>query len=39
MVLNQSSSPIQVSSYDQAMPIQIACGAYHNIVLSRALPV
>jgi mitogen-activated protein kinase kinase kinase 9 len=37
-VLSLSNVPVQITSYDQATPIQIACGSYHNIILSRSLP-
>lgn len=33
-----SSVPVHITAYEQSMPIQISCGAYHNIILSRALP-
>ena len=33
-----SNVPVFVTSYEQAMPMQISSGAYHNLVLSRAMP-
>ena len=37
-VLSFSNVPIQITAYDQATPIKIACGSYHNIILSESLP-
>lgn len=37
-MLSFSNVPIQITAYDQATPIQIACGSYHNIILSESLP-
>ena len=33
-----SNVPVHIAAYDQAVPLEIACGSYHNIVLSHALP-
>ena len=33
-----SSVPVHISAYEQAMPLHISSGAYHNVILSRALP-
>jgi len=33
-----SSVPVHVTAYEQAVPIMISSGAYHNVILSRALP-
>ena len=37
-VLSFSNVPIQITGYDQATPTSIACGSYHNIILSKSLP-
>ena len=33
-----TSIPVHLTAYEESMPIQISCGSYHNLVLSRAVP-
>ena len=33
-----SNEPILLSSFDSVMPISIACGSYHTLILSKGLP-